>query len=71
VRSNNFYQLLQDLRSYEGTERVEPFGEYLHLTTKDGVAESTVNDFLQGKGHENIAMKRTEATIEDVFLDLM
>ena len=34
VRSRGFYALLQDLRQAEFTERVEPFGEYLHLTLR-------------------------------------
>ncbi len=71
VRATGFYQLLKDLRHQSFTERVEPFGEYLHLTTKSGVSEATIHTFLQEKGHTKIELKVTTATIEDVFLDLM
>jgi ABC-2 type transport system ATP-binding protein len=33
VRSDRYYQLLQDLRAAPFTKRVEVFGEFLHLTT--------------------------------------
>ncbi len=71
VRSKNFYQLLQDLRGYEGTERVEPFGEYLHLTTKAQVDSEVIETLMNNQGHQEIVVKPVEATIEDVFLDLM
>ncbi|MBI1227019.1 MAG: ATP-binding cassette domain-containing protein [Bacteroidetes bacterium] len=71
VRSNNFYQLLQDLRGFDQTERVEPFGEYLHLTAKSKLAPTVVESYMEEKGHEGIVVKPIEATIEDVFLDLM
>ena len=71
VRATDFYQLLKDLRHQSFTERVEPFGEYLHLTTKSGVSEATIHTFLQKKGHMEIELKVTTATIEDVFLDLI
>ncbi|MCF8243814.1 MAG: ABC transporter ATP-binding protein [Saprospiraceae bacterium] len=71
VRSKNFYQLLQDLRGYEGTERVEPFGEYLHLTTKGAVGSEVIENLMKNRGHQEIVVKPVEATIEDVFLDLM
>ncbi len=71
VRSDNFYQLLQDLRGFELTERVEPFGEYLHLTTKTPVGTEVIEAMMEYEGHQGIVVKPVEATIEDVFLDLM
>jgi len=71
VRSNNFYQLLQDLRQEDFTERVEPFGEFLHLTTKTDVPIENIKAVLEHRGHQQIELKKTEATIEDVFLALM
>lgn len=71
VRSRDFYQLLQDLRRAEFTERVEPFGEFLHLTTTATVPPDQVRGFLQQQGHTDIAVQPAKATIEDVFLDLM
>ncbi len=71
VRSQNFYQLLQDLRTADFTERAEPFGEFLHLTTRASVTPDLVRDFLQQQGHTDVVVKPTKATIEDVFLNLM
>ncbi|MEZ4883347.1 MAG: ABC transporter ATP-binding protein [Chitinophagales bacterium] len=71
VRSADFYQLLKDLRDAPFAERVEPFGEYLHLTTKNFAIKSEIEAFLTSKGHKEVELKEAKATIEDVFLDLM
>lgn len=71
IRTDNFYGLLKDLREPAFTERVEPFGEYLHLTTKSITPQENILHFLESKGHQQIEMKKINATIEDVFLDLM
>ena len=71
VSSRDFYRLLQDLRTAEFTERVEPFGEFLHLTTHTAVPSDRVRAFLQQQGHTEVTVQPTKATIEDVFLDLM
>ncbi|MCP5063988.1 MAG: ABC transporter ATP-binding protein [Ignavibacteriae bacterium] len=71
VRSNDFYRLLNEMRKQPFAERVEAFGEYLHLTTNDGVSEKQILDYLQKSGHSKIELNKIDATIEDVFLDLM
>ncbi|MEM6320404.1 MAG: ABC transporter ATP-binding protein [Bacteroidota bacterium] len=71
VRSQQPYQLLKDLRAQSFTEKVEPFGEFLHLTTNGKVTEASIAAFLRNEGHQDVEIKPTESTIEDVFLDLM
>lgn len=71
VRSDDFYQLLQDLRQQPYTERVEPFGEYLHLTTHAGFSADEILQSLQDAGHPHAELRPISASIEDVFLDLM
>ncbi len=71
VSAQNFYQLLQDLRTQPFTERVEAFGEFLHLTTKEAISTEKIEAFLNFKGHREIEIHPTTATIEDVFLDLI
>ena len=71
VRSKDFFNLLKDLRSAPFAERVEPFGEYLHLTSKTNIDPELIHELLLETGHSEIEIKSTEATIEDVFLDLM
>ena len=71
VRANEFYQLLKHLRTAPFTERVEPFGEYLHLTTSDSINVESISAYLQKSDFSAIEVKPINATIEDVFLDLM
>lgn len=71
VKSDQFYQLLKDLRNYELTEQVLPFGDYLHLTTTQHVDEEIVKSWIEEKGHSNVVVQTGEPSIEDVFLDLM
>lgn len=71
VRSDNYYQLLLDLRQAPFTERAEVFGEFLHLTTRAGTARDTIVAFAQQAGHGNVVVEPAKATIEDVFLALM
>ena len=71
VGATDFYRLLKDLRQAPFTTRAEPFGEYLHLTTNETTDRETILRFARERGHEAVEVKQTEATIEDVFLDLM
>lgn len=71
VKSDQFYQLLQDLRGADFVERVEPFGEFLHLSSHAPLNLAEVENFMQSKGHSNSLIRETQANIEDVFLDLM
>jgi ABC-type multidrug transport system ATPase subunit len=71
VKSDQFYQLLKDLRNFELTEQVFPFGDYLHLTTNQMVGEENVKSWIEKKGHTNVEVCTTKPTIEDIFLDLM
>lgn len=71
VRADNFYQLLQDLRTAPFAERVEPFGEHLHLSTAPGVSMEQIRSTLESQGYPGIEIQAIEATIEDVFLELM
>lgn len=71
VRSDNYYQLLLDLRQAPFTERAEVFGEFLHLTTRAGTARETIVAFARQTGHGNVVVEPAQATIEDVFLALM
>ncbi|MEM1323722.1 MAG: ABC transporter ATP-binding protein [Bacteroidota bacterium] len=71
VRSQDFYRLLKELRQQSFTERVEPFGEYLHLTTERTVSPELVLNFIKSQQHQAIEFKKARAGIEDVFLDLM
>lgn len=79
VRSDNMYQLIKDLRTYDGATDCYAFGEYAHLKIKGTSGAVTQNDrftkavaqFLESKKHRNIEIKPTEPTVEDCFIELM
>jgi ABC-type multidrug transport system ATPase subunit len=72
VKSNNIYQLIQDLKSLESADSVFPFGEYLHFTTKDSELNmDELREYLNTKSHQDIEIKEIEANIEDCFMQLM
>ncbi|MBR9921363.1 MAG: ABC transporter ATP-binding protein [Bacteroidetes bacterium] len=71
VRTADYYRLLNDLRDTDFAERVAPFGEFLHLTTREKMPEQEIKDFLLSRGHSDIRLQPAKPTIEDVFLDLM
>jgi len=71
VRSKEMYRLIQDLRTYELTHSAFPFGEYVHLAGKEPVEPNVLKEWLVGKGHIDVKIQPTEATIEDCFMELM
>lgn len=71
VRTDNFYRALQELRQQSFAKRVEPFGEYLHVTTNADITDIGIRQYLEAQGHQSIEIKAISATIEDVFLQLI
>lgn len=72
VKSNRKARLLNDLRLLPDVASAYAFGESIHYTDKrDKLNLEELMKFLKEKGHENIEVKETEATIEDCFMDLM
>lgn len=71
IKAVNIYQLIEDLKEYPATHSVYPFGQYVHLATKEKVDPDEVRKFLTGRGHENIDMSETWADIEDSFMEQM
>ncbi len=72
VKSNSIYQLIKDLRAFEFIDTVFPFGEYLHITTKDKDLDILeMKSVLSKKNHSDIEIKEIEANIEDCFMNLM
>jgi ABC-2 type transport system ATP-binding protein len=72
VRDENMYQLLKDLRAFQGTERCFAFGDAHHLSLKDGEEGlEKLKNYLKEKGHANAAIRRIRPGIEDTFIHLM
>jgi ABC-type multidrug transport system ATPase subunit len=72
VRSKDMHLLLYDLRSFEGMKSAFAFGDEHHAVLEDGFNNpNLLFDFLQLKGHEQLAIRPISPEIEDVFIQLM
>lgn len=69
VKSNKMYELLHDLRNFEGIISCYTFGATLHLSIKS--TEQEVLDYLKNKCHEKIEFKPVLPTVEDCFISLL
>ncbi len=71
VKTDNIYKALLDLRTYEPTHNVYPFGEYLHwVSAAQNPNEEDLKAFLQEKGHTQIEVVDMKPDIEDCFIEL-
>ena len=72
VKSGHMYQLIRDLKSMDKIDTVYPFGEYLHVTSKNElIDESKLESELSQKKHQGIEIHEISANIEDCFMELM
>lgn len=70
VKTDAMYQLTHDLKEWQLTESAHLFGQYVHLTIKNGNI-STIEDFLTKKNHQGIGINQITPNIEDAFMRLM
>lgn len=70
LRSDKMFNLLKDLKEFEGTADVYAFGEYHHLILKDNYSIDNVQDYLKPK-HSGIEALPVIPGIEDCFIALM
>lgn len=69
IRSRRMFALLDAARRQEGVEQCYPFGEYHHLVVGK---EFDKMKFIKGlNSFDDLHIKPTEPTIEDVFINLM
>lgn len=69
VRSKNMHQLLNDIRKSPNILSCFAFGESMHVTLKnDDYPMEELRGFLKEKGHTEIVIEATKATIEDCFM---
>ncbi|MFP4023552.1 MAG: ABC transporter ATP-binding protein [Thiohalospira sp.] len=72
IKSDHIYQLIHDLKRIDYIDTVYPFGEYLHVTSKnDTIDENKLESDLSKKNHQNIEIHEISANIEDCFMELM
>ena len=72
VKSDDIFSLLNDLRKFPDVHTVFAFGQAAHVSFKPGqVAGSSLQDYLQAKGHSGLTINPVNANIEDCFMELM
>jgi ABC-2 type transport system ATP-binding protein len=71
IRAGNMLHLLNDLRSYEGTDHAYPSGTYHHVIMKTGYSKEQLRLFLSERQHEYLEMATMQPNIEDCFMQLM
>jgi len=72
IKTDNKYQLINDLRAYKYQNSVNAFGQFIHYTDKeDDKKIEDITKYLKEKQHSNIEVKIIQANIEDCFIELM
>lgn len=70
VKSPDFYELLELLRTKDFAVSVLPFGDSLHLSTNSELDVEATLLMLDDQGYPNVEMAKILPTIEDIFLGL-
>lgn len=72
VKSAQMIRLLADLRAFPLTETVNAFGEWHHVTLKNGddPAQNGMEKYLEEKKQTRLEICRIEPTVEDCFIRL-
>ena len=72
VHSENMFQLLIDLRTFQQTASCFAFGQNHHLTlTEDPLSITELEEYLKSTNHLNTTITKIEPEIEDCFMQLM
>ena len=71
VRADNMYKLIKDLRQFEYSHSVFPFGDFVHLSLKQQLWPEVIESYLVSKEHTGVKIKATAPGVEDVFMELM
>ena len=74
VKAKNMGKVLKDIRQFNGIRTCNSFGEYHHITfvQKDKKKSAIqLTNWLAERNHADIEIKRTKASIEDCFIELM
>jgi len=72
VKSDNIYQLINDLRSYPHAQSVYAFGDSVHYADRrSSVKSEQISEYLISKNHPNFEIFSINPNIEDCFMDLI
>ncbi len=70
IKTNDIYETLLFLRKQSYTESALPFGEYIHLITREPMDKVEIEQQIKSENIEVEEVKAIKATVEDIFLDL-
>ncbi len=72
IHSEDNYKTILELREYEFTRSVHPFGDKIHyIDRRQNYDASDIYIYLSKKGYKNITIEETQPTIEDCFMNYM
>lgn len=71
IKSENIYNLIKDLKNNESIDTVYPFGDFLHITSKEYDLDVELLKNSLKNNHKMIEIEEIEANIEDCFMELM
>ena len=72
VKSDEIFRLIGDLKSFDKTNSIYPFGDSLHFTPNSEFTKTDeLRAFLESKKHTHIEIREIAPNIEDCFMDLM
>ena len=71
IKAQNMIRLGQDLRKYPLINSSYSFGEFMHVTLKEGATSDNLKDYLIHSGHTNAEIFPDVPTVEDCFIQLM
>ena len=71
VRTDNMFDLVEDLRASEGCYSAYRFGDSIHYSPKTSLDVSVLENVLAQKGHKDVVISKIEPGIEDCFMDMM
>ncbi len=70
IRTTDTYRMMLYLREQEFTESALPFGESIHLITKEPYKVEQIEHHLNTAGFKAFNVAKIAASVEDVFLDI-
>lgn len=73
ARADSIPHVLSEIRQYDPVRSSYAFGDTIHVTFRDdnGRNQQQLTQYLQQKGHTNVAVTAITPTIEDRFIQLM
>ena len=71
VRTKNMHQLILDLKIFPSQYSVYAFGEFIHYIDQNAHFNTEdLENYLKQNHHSEISITKTNANIEDIFMDL-